>query len=82
MPIDTARLRDQYTRRSHSDIAAELRINVMTVIAAARRHGAPSRPKGVHSRPSMITSRDVESDWPHIAIGTLRKYPAYGATSL
>jgi hypothetical protein len=36
----------------------------MTVIAAARRHGIPSRPPGVHSRPEMITrlGADVPRD--------------------
>jgi hypothetical protein len=56
-PIDPQWLRDQYARRSYSDIAAELDVSVMTVIAAARRHGIASRPKGVHSRPDMITPR-------------------------
>jgi hypothetical protein len=63
-PIDPQWLRDQYARRSYSDIAAELDVSVMTVIAAARRHQIPSRPKGVHSRPDMITTlgEDIPSD--------------------
>ncbi len=63
IPVDgTARtdpgwLREQYLarRRSYTDIAAELGVIDMTVIAAARRHGIPSRPQGVHSRPEMLT---------------------------
>jgi hypothetical protein len=55
-PIDPQWLRDQYARRSYSDIAAELGVNVMTVIAAGSRHGIPSRPEGVHSRPEVITT--------------------------
>jgi nitroreductase len=63
-PIDPQWLRDQYARRSYSDIAAELDVSVMTVIAAARRHGIASRPKGVHSRPDMITAlgQDIPPD--------------------
>jgi DNA-binding transcriptional ArsR family regulator len=56
-PIDADWLREQYLtrQRSFTDIAAELDVMVMTVIAAARRSGIPSRPPGVHSRPEMIT---------------------------
>src|SRR6266702_1749613 len=55
--IDPGWLREQYLarRRSYTDIAAELGVIDMTVIAAARRHGIPSRPQGVHSRPEMLT---------------------------
>jgi hypothetical protein len=55
-PIDPQWLREQYARRSYSDIAAELGVATETVIAAARRHGIPGRPKGVRSRPEMITA--------------------------
>ena len=41
--------------KERADIAAELGVLDVTVIAAARRHGIPSRPPGVHSRPEMIT---------------------------
>jgi hypothetical protein len=56
-PIDPAWLREQYLirQRSYTSIAAELGVWDMTVIAAARRYGIPSRPPGVHSRPEMIT---------------------------
>lgn len=56
-PIDPDWLREQYLtrRRSYTDIAAELGVIDATVIAAARRHGIPSRPQGVHSRPEMLT---------------------------
>ena len=55
-PVDAAWLREQYItrQRSYTSIAAELGVRDMTVIAAARRHGIPSRPSGVHSRPEMI----------------------------
>jgi DNA-binding transcriptional ArsR family regulator len=55
--IDPGWLREQYLarRRSYTDIAAELGVIDMTVIAAARRHGIPSRPQGVHSHPEMLT---------------------------
>jgi hypothetical protein len=57
-PIDPDWLRQQYLtrRRSYTNIAAELGVLDVTVIAAARRHGIPSRPPGVHSRPEMITT--------------------------
>jgi Bacterial regulatory helix-turn-helix protein, lysR family len=57
-PIDPDWLREQYlTRhRSYTDLASELGVLDVTVIAAARRHGIPSRPPGVHSRPEMITT--------------------------
>jgi DNA-binding transcriptional ArsR family regulator len=55
--IDPGWLREQYLgrRRSYTDIAAELGVAAMTVTAAARRHGIPARPQGVHSRPEMLT---------------------------
>jgi hypothetical protein len=61
-PIDADWLREQYItrQRSYTDIAAELGVVDMTVIAAARRHGIPSRPPGVHSRPEMITRLNAE----------------------
>jgi hypothetical protein len=54
-------LREQYLhrKRSYTDIAAELGVIDVTVIAAARRHGIPSRPKGVHSRPDLIAKLDT-----------------------
>ena len=55
-PIDPSWLRDQYARRSYSDIAAELGVATETVIAAARRHGITGRAKGVRSRPEMFTT--------------------------
>ena len=57
-PIDPDWLRGQYLirQRSYTDIAAELGVQDVTVIAAARRHRIPSRPPGVHSRPEMITT--------------------------
>jgi DNA-binding transcriptional ArsR family regulator len=65
-PIDAGWLREQYItrQRSWADIAAELGVQDVTVIAAARRHGICSRPKGVHSRPEMITrlSADIPRD--------------------
>ncbi|HEX9354502.1 MAG TPA: TniQ family protein [Streptosporangiaceae bacterium] len=65
-PIDPAWLREQYLtrRRSYTDIAAELGVQDVTVIAAARRHHMPSRPPGVHSRPEMLAklSNDVPRD--------------------
>ncbi|HVA61366.1 MAG TPA: hypothetical protein VNG13_12650 [Mycobacteriales bacterium] len=72
-PIDPQWLRDQYARRSYSDIAAELDVSVMTVIAAARRHGIASRPKGVHSRPDMITTlgEDIPPDIRRAVEGSL-----------
>jgi hypothetical protein len=72
-PIDPQWLRDQYARRSYSDIAAELDLSVMTVIAAARRHGIPSRPKGVHSRPDMIATlgEDIPPDIRRAVEGSL-----------
>jgi|GEM_PF-953381 len=66
LPIDPGWLREQYLtrRRSYTDIAAELGVTDVTVIAAARRHGISSRPPGVHSRPEMITtlSPDIPAD--------------------
>jgi hypothetical protein len=57
-PIDPGWLREQYInrQRSYTDIAAELGVMDVTVIAAARRHGILSRPPGVRSRPEMITT--------------------------
>jgi hypothetical protein len=65
-PIDPDWLREQYLtrQRPYADIAAELGIHIMTVIAAARRHHIPARPPGVHSRPEMISrlSGDIPAD--------------------
>jgi hypothetical protein len=65
-PLDPAWLREQYItrRRSYTDIAAELGVQDVTVIAAARRHHIPSRPPGVHSRSEMISkvAKDVSRD--------------------
>lgn len=49
--IDRRWLAEQYLvrHRSYTDIAAQLGVTDMTVIAAARRHHIPSRPSGVHS---------------------------------
>jgi hypothetical protein len=60
--IDKDWLREQYLhrQRSFTDIAAELGVLDVTVIAAARRHGIPSRPPGVHSRPEMLTTLDPD----------------------
>jgi hypothetical protein len=64
--IDMGWLREQYItrQRSYTGIAAELGVQDVTVIAAARRYGIPSRPRGVHSRPEMITrlSADMPRD--------------------
>jgi hypothetical protein len=74
-PIDPQWLREQYIgkSRSYADIAAELGVIDVTVIAAARRHGIPSRPKGVHSRPEMITTLgdDIPPDIRRAVEGTL-----------
>jgi hypothetical protein len=63
-PIDPSWLREQYLhrKRSYTDIAAELGVLDVTVIAAARRHDIPSRPPGVHSQPVMIAA--LSSDIP------------------
>jgi hypothetical protein len=58
-PIDPQWLRDQYARRSYSGIAAEFGVTTETVIAAARRHGMPSRPQGVRSRPAGTADHPV-----------------------
>lgn len=76
LPIDPGWLREQYItrQRSYTDIAAELRVTDVTVIAAARRHGIASRPPGVHSRPEMITtlSPEIPRDIRQAAEGSLR----------
>lgn len=71
-PIDPDWLREQYLtrQRSYTGIAAELCVQDVTVIAAARRHGIPSRPPGVHSRPEMITR--LGEDIPRAAEGSLK----------
>jgi hypothetical protein len=75
LPIDPGWLREQYLtrQRSYTDIAAELGVTDVTVIAAARRHGIPSRPSGVHSRPEMITtlSPDIPPDIRRAVEGSL-----------
>ncbi|HEY2579900.1 MAG TPA: TniQ family protein [Streptosporangiaceae bacterium] len=75
LPIDPQWLREQYIthQRSYTDIAAELGVTDVTVIAAARRHGITSRPPGVHSHPEMITtlSLDIPADIRHAVEGTL-----------
>lgn len=72
-PIDPSWLRDQYARRSYSDIAAELGVATETVIAAARRHGITGRAKGVRSRPEMFTtlSEDIPPDIRRAVEGSL-----------
>jgi hypothetical protein len=57
-PIDPDWLREQYLhrKRSYAGIAAELGVQDVTVIAAARRHRITSRPPGVRSQPAMITT--------------------------
>jgi hypothetical protein len=72
-PIDPSWLRDQYSRRSYSDIAAELGVATETVIAAARRHGITGRAKGVRSRPEMFTtlSEDIPPDIRRAVEGSL-----------
>jgi TniQ len=61
-PIDPDWLREQYLtrQRSYTGIAAELDVAAMTVLAAARRFGIPSRLPGVHSRPEMITKLNAD----------------------
>jgi len=75
-PIDPDWLREQYLtrQRSYPDIAAELGVADMTVLAAARRFGIPSRPPGVHSRPEMITklSADTPRDIRRAVEGSLK----------
>ncbi|MGH3168590.1 MAG: hypothetical protein ACRDN0_22250, partial [Trebonia sp.] len=72
-PIDPQWLRDQYARRSYSDIAAELGVATETVSAAARRHQITGRPKGVHSRPEMFTTLgdDIPADIRRAVEGSL-----------
>lgn len=75
-PIDPGWLREQYLtrQRSDTDIAAELGVHDVTVIAAARRHGIPSRPPGVRSRPEMITTlgEDIPGDIRRAVEGSLK----------
>jgi hypothetical protein len=75
-PIDPDWLREQYLtrQRSYPDIAAELDVADMTVLAAARRNGIPSRPPGMHSRPEMITklSADIPRDIRRAVEGSLK----------
>jgi hypothetical protein len=61
-PIGGEWLREQYhgQHRSYADIAAQLGVHIATVIAAARRHGIPSRPFTVHSRPEMTARLSTE----------------------
>jgi hypothetical protein len=75
-PIDPDWLREQYLtrQRSYTGIAAELDVAGMTVFAAARRLGIPSRPPGVLSRPEMITklSADIPRDIRRAVEGSLK----------